>query len=335
MPPRSLHATAAALLGAAFLAASPAQAAEPLPALDPPYPGLTERQMVGEVQSWWVPAFGHIHVTAVLPRFGEDVSGVISVPTRWILHDNPALAFRVELVARDGRDNEARVLAGANLDQTCKYNGEDEATCAFSAVFKVDTRRLRNGLKQFNFVLQARTPDGKEYRTSSRFPVRFQNDGRGNNGDALDKRGIERSVGCEENSIFGRGWYDEPIDEYASVHLLCLPTRPVRGSYDFMFAGGPRRDLDQTVGYLSRTHAIPAVNEWPAQSARDGRLLFEKANAERPFRRTVDADDLAPGWHTVSIRGRHPRRAPSECDWCGDVRNRLHGAAVFWFRVVT
>lgn len=329
MAPRSLHATAAALLGAALLAASPVKAEE-LPALDPPYPGLTDRQMVVEVQSWWVPAFGHIHVTAVLPAFGEDVRGRLKVPTRWILHDNPARAFHVELVARDGRENKARVLAGKDLDQACPYSGEHESTCAFSTVFEVDTRRLQNGLKQFNFVLQTRTPDGKEYRTSSRFPVRFDNPGRSSNGDALDKRGVERAVGCEENSIFGRGWYDEPIDEYASVHLLCLPTRPVRGSYAFRFAGGSRRDLDHTIGYLSRTHAIPAVNEWPAQSAREGRLLFEKTNAERPFARTVGG--LAPGWHTVSILGRHPEGATSACAWCRG-ENRLHGAAAVWFEV--
>jgi hypothetical protein len=314
---------------ALVLVVSPVSAADKLPAVGPAYEGLKSGERVVEVQSWWT-EFGHIHATAVIPKVA---TGEISVPIRAILHNNPSVIHTVRLVMRDGEAGKQVELGSQNgLNWTCPYSGKGNKECSFDQVLKIDTAKYYDGLKQLVVRVEADTPDKREFHTSSRIPIEFDNSRR-TNGDALPKSRVPRAVGCTNTSALGRGWYEVSGGIYSDAEALCVPSKPISGVWRQKFVGD--NDISHLNIALSATHAIPpGPGKWLEQAPHAGKVIFDKAGRfTKPFEIKIDTRQLQNGIHTMAIRSTRPESEISKCDYCLGIKSQVSGVMKYWFEV--
>jgi len=84
------HTAAALLVAGLFASAAPASAQV---TEDEPWDGA---RIPIELQSWWTPAFGHIHAAMRLP-LGQEVSGILQFDVRVVLHNNPSTIYKLSI----------------------------------------------------------------------------------------------------------------------------------------------------------------------------------------------------------------------------------------------
>src|SRR4051794_11071175 len=94
--------------------------------------GFDPRQIPLEIQSWWAPAFGHIHAAAVLP-VRQTVSGKFTLNVRIVLHNNPSHLYLVYTSS----DENVKFEKHVSLD--CPYDGKNESTCAWNVPIEINT----------------------------------------------------------------------------------------------------------------------------------------------------------------------------------------------------
>jgi hypothetical protein len=319
--------------------ATPTVTPDQMPEVGMPYPGLSgssDRRLI-ELQAWWTPNYGHIHLTAAVPM-GHRLTGPASIPIRTVLHSNPSHLISLELIG-DLPGGVQTHLAKISVSEVCPYNGTTETDCSFAAEWTFDSSRYRDrdgsykpipdGWGELQMWAVTRTPDGVEFRTSSRVPVEFAN-GNARGADNHDPLGTPVRLGCAQTSFQSRAWYGEPLSTYANAFGLCIPMQTVSSPYTFLVGGGNGQDgLDRTEVYLDKTHVIKAAGAWAEQPARTGRQLFaQDGRFEEPFRLT--APPLAPGWHTIAIHSRYKVTAPSVCSYCKGEQNHLWAVAKWW-----
>jgi plastocyanin len=188
MPARAL-AVAIALI-ATLLPVTPAGAAVDRLACT----GYPEPRVFLESQSWWEPApvrggVAHVHVGTCFP-YGVTLRGVVTFDVRVVLHNNAGTLRRVKLQT-DSFTNEIilaqvypDVKAPAGQDLTVWYR------------FRADTRRLKDGLREFAFYAKVDQPNGKLQSAQTLWTARTAN---GNSdSDAVDFR-----------RIMNQSWYDD------------------------------------------------------------------------------------------------------------------------------
>lgn len=261
-----------------------------------------------ELQAWWVPAYGHIHAAVMIP-FGQAISGVVQVPVRIVMHNNPGTLFMLRV------DDEQSTRIKMPLDLRCPTT-----ICAWSFTLPLDTNKFPNGWRMFRFRAQVRTPDGKAFLNSSDIPMLVSNGSGGSNALRFGST----------NYIIGKGWY-EGFD-YTNVAIEHVPTTPVKGLLALrvqVHKGGANLIVD-----LDKSHFIPAVGPWPLQGDTVGVPLLNIASRPGEWRDVViDTIPLANGWHSFQVRTDNPKGAVSVCTGCPPDINHPAGIAKFWFYV--
>lgn len=265
-----------------------------------------------EMQAWWTPAFGHIHLAALVP-FGQPVRGTIEIPIRIVFHDNPSV-LRYLSVHTDEKP-QSRIPLG---DLRCT-----QEICAWALTISLDTTKMSSGWRELRLRADAETPDGNRFLNSSGIPILVQNGGKVKN--------YERY--CNNTGLMGRGWYDG--FGYTVGIIECVPTAPVKGVVTFRARAHHaskhlRIDLD-------KSHFIPAVGLWPQQNDTAGVTLFDKAGnysgSKDWINVTIDTRTLSNGWHTLAVQSTGPKGDISRCPGCPDLLSFPAGVAKMWFYV--
>jgi len=273
--------------------------------------GFDPRRIPIELQSWWIPNFGHIHAGTRLP-LGQSVSGTLEFDVRVVLHNNPSHLSELRIDDDDG------VRLRIPLDHECPYDGSTGSSCAFNVPVALDTTKLRDGWRELRIRAQTDTPDDNRYLNSSGIPIHVDNGGSPSDYDRW----------CENRSLIGRGWYDE--FGYTNAVIECVPLEPVSGVHTFWVRA--QKDSERLTVALDKTHAIPAVGPWGPQAMLPGSILFD---GEGDFQDWVpveiDTATLADGWHTLAVTSRSPETGTSECSYCSGELNRSAGVAKIWF----
>lgn len=279
------------------------------PAALPDFGPFDPRRIPIELQSWWVPAYGHIHAAVMIP-FGQAISGVVNVPVRIVMHNNPGQLFMFRV------DDEQSVRVKMPLDLRCPTT-----ICAWSFTVPLDTGRFPNGWRMFRFRAQVKTPDGKAFLNSSDIPMLVSNSS-GGGGNVL-------RFGST-NYIVGKGWYDG--FDYTNVAIEHAPIAPVKGLLRLrvqVHKGGSNLAAD-----LDKSHFIPAVGPWPLTGDTPGVPLLAIASSPGEWRDIViDTVPLVNGWHSFQVRTDNPDGAVSVCTGCPNTVNHPAGIAKFWFYV--
>lgn len=233
-----------------------------------------------EVQSWWLPAYGHVHAAALVP-IGQQVKGVVDLPVRVVMHDNPGKFHRLDLADESGKDL-AHLMPG---DLTCPSPG----VCAWGYTLPVDTSKEKDGWREWRLQAYINTPDGKQMMTSSGIPVLVLN----------GKTRSDFSHPCSGMQFIARGWYTGIL--YTNAMIDCIPTGPVAGSKQFRVRA--QQPSSHLTVELDKSHTIPAVDGWAAQSESAGALLFDRDGDFQSWQTiTVDTTQLANGWHSLAVR---------------------------------
>jgi len=193
-----------------------------------------------ELQSWWTPAFGHMHAAMRLP-LGQEVSGILEFDVRVVLHNNPSTIYKLSI-----HDDDSPKMEMA-LDLHCPYDGVTPSTCAFNVPVSLDTTLFNAGWREIRVRLKASTIDGNTYVSSSAIPLNVEN------GKTDDDE--ETNMYCGHTSLIGRGWYTDI--GYANGIIRCVPQAPVSGVHVFeVKVGSASSHLNVS---LDKTHHIPAV----------------------------------------------------------------------------
>lgn len=273
--------------------------------------GFDARAIPVEMQAWWTPAYGHVHTAAKLP-FAQTVSGVISIPIRIVMHDNPGKLHRFDVW--DGRP----VLLTYQLmgDLTCNVS-----VCAWAVTAVVDTTKMNDGCQELRIRSTVRTPDGKEMLESSGVPVYVDN----------GKADQNFNNSCTTHQLIGRGWYTG--FDYTNAVISNLPIAPISGLYTFQVRA--QNASAHLFVALDKSHFIPAVSGWEAAADNPGFVLFDKDGSYlKLFPLTVDTRTLANGWHNIQVKSTKPTGAVSVCNGCpSGVKSFPSGIAKFWFYV--
>ena len=119
------HHTAAAFVIAGLLACAAPASAQVIE--DEPWDST---RIPIELQSWWTPAFGHMHAAMRLP-LGQEVSGILEFDVRVVLHNNPSTIYKLSIHDDDSPKMEMP------LDLHCPYDGVTPSTCAFNVPVSV------------------------------------------------------------------------------------------------------------------------------------------------------------------------------------------------------
>lgn len=274
----------------------------------PDYGPFDPKRIPVELQAWWMPAYGHIHAAVMIP-FGQAISGVVQVPVRIVMHNNPGQLFMLRV------DDEQSTRIKMPLDLRCPTT-----ICAWSFTLPLDTNKFPNGWRMFRFRAQVRTPDGKAFLNSSDIPMLVSNGSGGSNALRFGST----------NYIVGKGWY-EGFD-YTNVAIEHVPTKPVSGLLALrvqVHKGGANLIVD-----LDKSHFIPAVGPWPLVGDTPGVPLLNTPARPGEWRDIViDTNPLANGWHSFQVRTDNPRGAVSVCTGCPPDINHPAGVAKFWFYV--
>jgi hypothetical protein len=264
------------------------------------------RRLPVEIQSWWLPAYGHVHTGIMLP-FADTVSGILTLPVRVVLHDNPG-KLHLFSIAYEGTTHLVDVKMG---DLTCKAS-----VCAWGFDVKLDTRLLKDGCRELRVKNYINTPDGKQMITSSGIPVMVKNGGASS----------DFNNSCTTGQFIGRGWYTNIL--YINSIFESVPTAPVHGTITVGFraqAGASSRMLVE----LDKSHFIPAVGSWPEALDTVGTVLFDQPGNFTKFQHiTIDTTKLANGWHSLSAKSFSKATALTNGQ-----PNQEVGVAKYWFFV--
>lgn len=260
-----------------------------------------------EIQSWWMPAYGHVHTGAMLP-FAKEVSGVLSLPVRIVMHDNPGKLHRFDIW--DGRPKLLTVQMMG--DQTC-----NQSVCAWGLTAKLDTRLMLDGCQELRIKSYINTPDGKQMITSSGVPVMVKN-GSG--------AGSDFNKSCTTGQFIGRGWYTGI--NYINAIFESVPTAPVKGTITVGFRAQGEASSRLLVE-LDKSHYIPAVGAWPEALDTPGTILFDQAGNLTKFQHIkIDTTKLSNGWHSLSAKSTSAKTAKTN-----GIDQHEVGVAKYWFYV--
>jgi hypothetical protein len=277
----------------------------------PPNPGSEEfnpRQIPIELQAWWAPAYGHIHAAAKLP-LGQKVSGMLNFDVRIILHDNPSPIKELRI------DDDSAVRLRIPLNLTCPAT----ETCAFNVPVSLDTTKLKDGWREIRIRAQSKTPDGKDFLTSSGIPLFVEN----GNSRSDYNRG-------NNQGLTGRGWYDG--FDYTNAWIETVPVMPISGAYTFRVRA--QKPSQRLTVEMDKTHHVPAVGPWPEVHPSDGRVLFDQnGDFQDWIDIPVDTTQLANGWHSISVKSIGPDGEISQCNGCPNEISFPAGVAKIWFYV--
>ena len=262
-----------------------------------------------ELQAWWTPAYGHAHVAAFVP-LGQKVSGILNIPIRIVMHDNPGALHRFNF------GDESILLTTVNLkDIHCA-----QSVCAWGLTVPIDTTKEADGWREWRIKAYVNTPDGKQMISSSGLHVLVNN----------NKARSDYRSDCNGTNLIGRGWYTSM--GYTNGVIECTPTAPVHGQVTFRVkVQNPSKHL--TVD-LDKSHFIPAVGAWPAQADSMGINLFNKDgnfNSWVPI--TIDTTKLTNGWHGLAVKSTGANGTTSQCSGCSSGLNFPEGVAKVWFYV--
>lgn len=263
-----------------------------------------------EMQVWWQPAYGHVHTGIKLP-FAKEVSGVLALPVRIVLHDNPG---KLHLFAIS--DDTHHVVDVKMGDATCKVS-----VCAWGLTVNLDTRQLRDGCQELRVKSYVNTPDGKQMITSSGIPIRVNNGG--------TQKDFNKS--CDTHQLIGRGWYTNM--DYTNAIIGNVPIAPVSGVYTFQVRA--QNASGHLFVALDKSHYIPAVPGWDKAQDSPGTILFDQdGNFQKTMSFAVDTTKLSNGWHNIQARSTKPTGAVSSCNGCpSGVKSFPSGMAKVWFYV--
>lgn len=265
-----------------------------------------------ELQAWWTPAFGHIHLAALVP-FAQPVSGKISLPIRVVFHDNPSVLRYLSV-----HTDEKALLRVPLGDLRCP-----QGVCAWAFTITIDTTQMSSGWRELRLRAEAQTPDGNRFLNSSGIPILVQNGGTVKN----------YSQFCNHTGLIGRGWYEN--FGYTNAIIECVPTAPVKGLVTFRVrAQQPSQHLRVD---LDKSHYIPAVGLWPQQDDSAGAALFDKdgnfSSSGDWISLPIDTKKLANGWHALAVQSTGPKGAMSQCSGCPTTTSFPAGLAKIWFYV--
>lgn len=299
---RDHHHTAAVITDLTAISAADASAVD----LFGPF---TKTKIPVELQAWWTPAFGHIHVAALLP-LGQTVSGKLTIPFRIVMHDNPSVLTQLRIDSDQGT-----VLKIPLGNLRCP-----QEVCAWAVTATIDTTKMTSGWRELRLRGTTDTPDGKSFLNSSGIQINVQNGGSVSNYTRF----------CNNTSLIGRGWYDG--FDYTNAIVECVPLAPVKGQVTFRVRA-QKASVHLTVD-LNKSHFIPAVGSWAAQPATVGTTLFDKdGNYGSWVSIPIDTTKLANGWHSLAVKSIGPDGEVSQCSGCPSVKSVPSGVAKFWFYV--
>ena len=255
-----------------------------------------------EVQSWWVPNFGHIHATTCYPLLRQFNSETMRLNVRIVLHHNPGHLFKLRFDNGSGD-----LVAEYPLNLGCVY----DETCAFNVPVELPVSKFRSSGLRIRASVNA--PDGKRFVTSSDLPI----------------------AGGAENNIQGKGWYDGIGYAIAKIHPDSVPLEAVSGTH--VFKVKTRKASDQFVVSIDKSHGVPAAQGgfWEAEPASAGKdILVVNGRVSDWTNIPVDTTELSNGWHTISFKSRNPEGTVSHCIvLCNGESNHLHGVLKLWFYV--
>lgn len=271
---------------------------------------FNQRLIPVELQAWWSPAYGHIHVAAMLP-LGQPVSGTLNVPIRIVLHDNPATLQQLRFDTDKGVS--LKVPLG-NLK--CP-----DSVCSWGLTVKLDTTKMVKGWRELRIRAETVTPDGKKYLPSSGIPIYVNNPG----GSPSNYNRF-----CDNTSLIGRGWYDPT--GYTNAVIECVPLTKVSGMVTFRVRA--QEPSQRLIVDLNKSHFIPAVGVWPQQNDAVGVNLFDKTGDYQSWQNIIiDTKILPNGWHSLAVRSVGPKGEVSNCVGCPTEKSFPSGVAKIWFFV--
>lgn len=271
---------------------------------------FNKRALPLELQAWWTPAFGHIHIATRLPH-GQEVSGTMTLPVRIVLHDNPATLQYLRIDT--DKSTFLRVALG-NL--RCATS-----ICAWAFTVNLDTTKMTNGWRELRLRAETTAPDGKKYLPSSGIPVYVKN----GTGSPSNYNRF-----CNNTSLIGRGWYDG--FGYSNAIIECVPLAPVSGVVTFRVRA--QEPSQRLIVEMDKSHFIPAVGIWPQQADTPGVTLFDRTGDYQSWQPiAIDTRALANGWHSIAVRSTGPKGEVSQCDGCPNVTGFPAGTAKIWFFV--
>jgi hypothetical protein len=282
-----------------------------------------KRKIPVEMQSWWVPDFGHIHALTMLP-LGQKVSGMLNFDVRVVLHDNPSEFFELRIDHSNGRlfrhkQNYECKYPNGHQNSGELYNGIDSLTCSFNIPVSINTADFEDGWREFRIRATTKTVDEKRYLNSGGIPIYFENGNSVRNYDRGNNHGL-----------IGRGWYEE--FDYTNSWIETVPEDPISGVYTFRVRA-QKQSQHLTVA-LDKTHPIPKTGPWPKVNHDAGKILFSKdGNFQKFFDINIDTRELANGWHSLAVNSESSKSGTSDCSYCEGEQNRPHGIAKAWFYV--
>lgn len=268
-----------------------------------------------EIQSWWVPAFGHVHAAAMLP-FGQTVSGTFTLNVRVVIHNNPSKVYKVYT------SSDENIKFTRYVSLTCPYDGVNETNCAFNVPLEINTTLMSDGWREFLVEVHSTTPDGKKFLGVGRMPIYVDN------GKA--DLNYTKFAGPLK-PLYGSGYYTNM--EYTYAKIQDVPRTPIRGTFTFKVHTRSTFSSHLTVE-LDKSHFIPAVGPWPEQPMSAGITLFDKDgtfSSDVPI--TIDTLKLVNGWHTLAAKSVGVGDGTSVCSYCGPEPSKLAGVAKIWFYV--
>lgn len=283
-----------------------------------------------EAQGWWIPNFGHVHVSMLSP-FGRPVSGIYNAELRFILHNNPSTIDQLVVFVDNvidlelDKDRSKHILQRHERASICPYDGTVSNTCVWAFPLQLDTRRWPDGWRTIDLRLQAKTLDGDNFRVTLRVIVLALN---GNK--RKDWMGFSDVLYSRQ--LRGNGWYTNA--DYNRAFIRFVPQKPLHGTVQFGIRA--TQPIDQRlVVQLDATHSVPAVGSWPEQEANAGQVLYdvsgEDNSVEVPI--VIDTALLENGWHSLAARNEGLTGRTSTCDYCAGELNVPAGVAKLWFYV--
>ena len=223
--------------------------------------------------------FGHLHLGSSCMPWKQVVSGVISIPIRVILHDNPGeFDYLNPVLKTDSQE----LSINKNFDLsgfTCPMG-----TCVRDTSVSLDTRLSNyDGIQEIRVRAYVREPDGNVMHASINVLVNIQNGDPENN---LDRKAFARA----------KGWYSD--SGYCEADILSeLPT----GSMDWnptvqVVWHGSSDDLPVSRYIVT----VDADNH----AGIPGTVIRSGSGELQPT--TLDLSGLSSGTHRLAIR--------AECD---------------------
>jgi len=272
--------------------------------------GFDRNQIPVEMQAWWEPAFGHVHSAIRLP-FAKEVSGVLTLPVRIVMHDNPG---KLHLFAITN-ENAKKLVSVKMGDTTC----EDDV-CAWGLMVNLNTKLLQDGCRELRVKSYVDTPDGKQMINSSGIPLRVNNGG--------TQKDFNKS--CDTHQLIGRGWYTG--FDYTNAIIGNVPLAPVHGT--IVLTARAQHPSAHLFVALDKSHYIPAVPGWDEVPDSPGTILFDRdGNFQKAMPFSIDTTKLTNGWHNFQVRSTKPTGDISKCSGCPAVKSFPSGVAKIWFWV--